>query len=530
MLPAPSAERSSPPPAVAPTARLGAHAWAVVAAAAAFFAITCWWLSEDRSVPIFDAGYHLLTAVEFHNMLQAGNLLGPIDHENVYPPLAQLVGALAMFIGGVSVAAPIVGENVVFLSLLALGVYQTARLLYGPTEGMLAVVFALAAPLTISLFHVFMLDTALTALVAVSIWLILASEDFARVGTSALAGLAVGAGMNVKVQLALYVAGVVVTALAHGGWRNRRGFLTFALVALAVGLPWYVVHLGELGELASLAGSGPGVPASDLPPLLSIHNLLWYFWSVLNVQLLVPLFLLALVGVAWATVALARARAAHAARLEFLAGGAGAWVLLTFATPVHDPRYSLPLLAYIAVIATAWIPRAPRPARVAAGALLACAVCASVLGLDLGVGREVELTLGSDHFVLYTTNGFLASAPERDGDVPALLSALRREGVHTVAWGLRQSEGPDFSYQGVDALVMVAGLTPYLTEGGEYLSHSPGVATLLHEPVSANAQIPCTRLSDGTGVWVVRFDRARHALAMYCPTHKPRFYGSVAVS
>lgn len=111
-------------------------------------------------------------------MLQSGDLLGPFDNVLQYPPLALLVGALAMFVGGVNVASPIIAENVVFVSLLTLGCYQTGRLLFGARAGLLAVIFVLGSPLLIAQFHVFMLDAPETALVAVSMWLILASEDF----------------------------------------------------------------------------------------------------------------------------------------------------------------------------------------------------------------------------------------------------------------------------------------------------------------------------------------------------------------
>jgi hypothetical protein len=511
-------------------ARVSVYAWGAIAVTVAFTAITCWWLTLDRSVPIYDAGYHLLTVVEYHNMLEAGNLLGPITHTTVYPPLGYFVGVLAMFVGGVNVASPIIGENVVFASLLALGCYQTGRLLYGSLAGMLAVVFALGAPLLISLFHVFMLDPQLAALVAVAVWLILASEDFARTRTAALAGLAVGLGMNIKVQCPLYVAGLVLVVLLHGGWRNRRGLLAFAIVALVVGLPWYAVHVDELGLLSELSRTGPGVPAGDIPRVLSIHNLLWYLWSILNFELLAPLFVLVIGGGAWMTLDVVRERGARPARLELLLGVVVTWVILTFATRVHDTRYSLPLLAYLAVIGTAWITCMSRPARLAASALLVLGVCAGVLGIDFGVGREVKLAIAPDHVVLYTPNGFLVSAPRRDGDVPGLLQALRREGVRTLSFGVQETARPDLSYQGVDALAQIAGLTPSLTGGGNSYSRSASVATLLHEPVSTKATAPCTRLSDGTGVWVVRFDPASHALALYCPTRKPKFYSSVGVS
>ena len=62
-------------------ARWSAYAWGAIGAVAVFIAITCWWLTQDRSIPIYDAGDHLETALRYHNMLAAGNLLGPFTSD-----------------------------------------------------------------------------------------------------------------------------------------------------------------------------------------------------------------------------------------------------------------------------------------------------------------------------------------------------------------------------------------------------------------------------------------------------------------
>jgi hypothetical protein len=128
-----------------------------------------------------------------------------------------------------------------------------------------------------------------------------------------------------------------------------------------------------------------------------------------------------------------------------------------------------------------------------------------------------------DRIIIFATNGFLASAPHRDGNVPGLLDALHREGVRTVAWGAEQSELPDFSSAGLLPLAEIAELTPVLTRSPEY-SRSASVVTLIHEPVSSHTPATCVRLSDGTGVWIVRYDTEVSKLALYCPTRRPQFY------
>jgi hypothetical protein len=517
--------------------RWSAYAWGSIAAAAAFIAITCWWLTQDRSIPIYDAGDQLETALLYHGMLQAGHLFEPFTYDNIYPILGHMVGAVALLIGGVNVAAPIVGENVVFVSLLALGCYQAGKLLFGRLAGMLAVVFVLGSPLLISMFHVFLLDAPLTAMVAVAVWLILASEDFSRVGVAGAAGLAVGLGVNIKVQFALFLVGLVLVVVLHGGWRNWRGLLLFAVVALVVGLPWYVEHASELKEMFELASSGPGTPVGNIPTTLSLDNLLWYFWSVLNSQLLAPLFVLAVTGIIWLLVAVVHERGRHAARLEFLVGGFAAWFVITFVTPHHDIRYGLPLVGLLAVVGTGWIACVSLRVRRVAIAVLVLGVAANTLGIDFGVGGEAKVALAQplpgteqapDRVVFFSTNGFLVAAPSRDGDVPGLLGALRREGVRGVTWSAAQSELPDFSSAGLVPLAQIARLSTTVTEKPEF-SHTASVATLLHEAVSARNAPPCTRLSDGTGVWVVRYDATAGSLAFYCPTRSPRYYDAGAI-
>jgi len=488
-------------------------------------------LTQDRSIPIYDVGFQLSMVRDYHNMIAAGNLLGPLNHVGVYPIFGGIVGAVSMLVGGVDVASPTIGENVVFVPLLALGCYQTGKLLFAPLAGMLAVVFALGSPLLMSLFHVDLLDAPLTAMVAVAVWLVLASEDFKRVAVAAAAGLAVGLGMNIKIQFALFLAGLVIIVIAHGGWQNRRGLAAFCAVAVVVATPWYIIHISQLPMMFELASSGPGTPPGNIPPTLSIDNFSWYFWNILNSQLLAPLFLFVLAGTTWMLWGTIRGRGRQPARLEFLGGGFAAWLAITL-TPHHDIRYGLPLLAFLAVVGTGWITALPRTASLAASCALVLAVTAATLGIDFGVGQEATLALINrppsteqhpDKIIFYSTSGFLASAPRRDGDVPGLLQELHREGLQTVAWSIAQTSAPDFSWEGLKPLALMSGMTPVLTRRLEFSSRS-SVATLVHTPVRARAQPTCTRLSDGTGVWVVRYDPSARELALFCPTHRPRFY------
>lgn len=534
------------------------YGWGAIAATVAFVAMTAWWLTQDHSIPIYDAGNHLGVAFDFHEMLAAGNWLGPFEYVSVYPPLAHVVAAIGVWIGGVNTTAPIIADNIVFGSLLALGCYRCGRLLFGPAAGMLAVLVALGSPLLIELLHVFMLDPAMTALVSVTLWLLLASEDFRRADVSALAGLAAGAGMLVKVQFALYVVALVLLMLVLGGWRNVRGLAAFAIVGIVIGAPWYLDHLSLINSMLEVAAAHPTnlsvavpPPPGNIPPTLSVKNLLWYFWSVLNLQLLLPLFIVAVGGVLWMVVTLVRRprdappqeRRLRHLRLEFLLAGFLTWLIITI-TPHHDVRYGLPLLAYVAVVATGWIVFLPRAPRIAAVALVALGVTFNTLGITFGVGHEKTIALASsppstqqfpDRIIVYPTTGFLSAGPMRDGDLPDLLKDLRRSGVRTVTWSLEQSRLANFSFEGLLVLARVAGLRPAIAERVEF-SRSPEVATLIHLPIGPNSPPTCARVKNVwevfvnryepgvTGVWIARFDPAARKMALYCPTRRPQYY------
>ncbi len=511
--------------------RWSGSAWGAIGITAAFIGITCWWLTQDRSIPIFDAGYHLGTAIYFHKQLQLGHLLEPFNNTSQYPPLAHVIGALAMFIGGVNVATPIIAENLLFVSLLTLGCYKTGRLLFGSRAGLLVVIFVLGSPLLIAQFHVFMLDAPETALVAVSIWLLLASENFARVDMAGFAGLAVGAGLLIKVQYPFFLAGIVIVALARGGWRHWRGLAVFAAVALIVGASWYIDHLSTFGAIARLAGTESGAAVGNQPPTLSLANLLWYFWSTLNSQLFALLFLLTLGGTIWTVLAVVRREEVKGPRLEFLAGGFVAWLAITL-TPHHDIRYDMPLMPYLAVIGTGWIVHLPRTPRLAAAVVLVLAVFANTLSTTFGIGGQVEAKLVSsppnteafpDRIVLYSPHGFLVAGPQRDGDVPGLFKALRSNGVKVVAFGTSEIASADFSSEGLFPLATIASLSTSIEP--ELVSSSPAVVAVIHEPVLPSLPPACTMLSDGTGVWVLRIDPVSRQVGYYCPLRRPQYYG-----
>jgi 4-amino-4-deoxy-L-arabinose transferase-like glycosyltransferase len=497
--------------------RLSWEAWTAIGLTALFIAITCWWLATDNGMPYGDAAEHLYNAFLFHDQLASGDVTGPFAYRSVYPPLTSFVGGLAIFFGGRNPATPVVAQNLIYASLLAFGCYRVAQLSYGALAGLLAVVFALGSPLIAEQFHVFMLDPPQAALVAIAIWLILVSDRFRRVDVAAAAGLVTGLGIVTKQTFPLYLAGLVaVVLLRGGGWRNVRGIAAFAGVALLAAAPWFLAHAGELADIADNATANGTVPPLARPSVASLENVEWYGWALANATLFLPLLLFAAVGVVWAVVDVVRRDRPFGWTPELLGGLAVAWIAITV-MPHHDLRYTIPLIVYLAVLGTAWIPRLPSTWRSVAVGGLAAAAIAATLGATFGVGPKRTEPLPAVQeapdgvgvpplhtLTLQAGSNYMVSGPRSGDDVLPLLKALHANGATEVLWIPAQAPpwSRDFNIRGLLAYARIARL--HVHSGSIDLNQLDARQALLlrGRGRQLNGAPPCARLADGTGVWI----------------------------
>ena len=505
-------------------------AWWAIGAAAAFVLLTLWWLTQDRAVPSGDAAEELWAAFRFRDYMLHGDVGAIFDYPAYYPPYGLVLGGLVSIAGGIGRNAVVLGVNLVCVPLLALSCYRIGRLAAGPRAGALAVVFALGSPLLIEQFHVFIIDAPEATVAAVSVWLVLASERFSRVGVAALAGLAIGIGTGTKEQFPLYVAGLLAVVLVRGGWRNVRGLAAFAAVALLVGVPWYVHNADRLGRIYSASQTGEGllfpVPPLARPALLSVANAEWYGWATLNGLLFAPLAAIAAIGGATALWRLRRPRERAGVVPELLGGLVGSGLLLTLLTH-KDMRYSLPTIVYLAVLGTAWIARLERRPRAIATAALVAAVTATTLGMTFGVGGAVPArppgNLGAalgvgvpprNRVVVYANHDYLVAGPRRAADMLGFMRGLHRIGVRRIYWdpALSGPEHEDFNGAGLSVLGRIAGLAVAdVIAPGVVL---PRYAMLIYQPAPRGSGA-CVRFEDGMGVWAL-IGRGTGAVP-YCP-------------
>jgi 4-amino-4-deoxy-L-arabinose transferase-like glycosyltransferase len=514
--------------------------WLLACSIAGFFAITVWWLTQDDRVQDWDNGLHTVDAFLIHKELAAGHLTTWFTEFNMYPPFGHLVGALGTFAAGFSPATVILTSNLVFVPLLAVSCFGVGRLVYeSELAGLLAALFALGTPMIVSEFHEFLLDPQQAAMVAVSVWAILACRRFERLGVAALAGVLSGLAMLTKQTSIVFLAGPLAIVVARGGWRNWRGMLAFAAGLAIVAGPWYVYHRHELNALVSVhdgeASGTAGEAGGILPPRFSHKSFSWYFWNTLNIQLLVPLSLAVLVGVILAIRDCFRDRTRQNLRFELLAGLFVSWLGMTLITH-KDPRYTLPALVFMAVLGSGWIATAMRGRKLLTGALVAV-VAINLLGVSTGFGKTLRLTfpgapkgstLAERSITFYSPTGWLRGGPEHDGDIIGLMRGLKRIGVRTVTFDAASSDDINFNTSGLQVLAIEAGVEPTWVYNPAGLG--PHDAFLLRHFPQTDDPPPCQRLNDGSGVYVVLGNPIK-PFATYtfvCPGRKPLFYKRAA--
>ena len=505
----------------------------------AFIAVTIWWLTQDNRVQDWDNGLHTIDAFTIRDEIAAGHLTTPFTEFKTYPPLGHIVGALGALLGGKSPASVILASNVVFVPLLAAGCFGVGRLAYrSERAGLLAALFALGTPMIVSEMHEFLLDPQQAAMVAVSVWAILASDRLRRPWIALLAGVLTGLAMLTKETSVVFVAGLLAVVVVRGGWRNWRGAFAFAFALFVVAGLWYLHHRSQLsGLVGGATGGGQSEAAANTagsvtPERFSRKNFGWYFWSTLNIQLLAPLTLAVLVGAALALRSCVRRFTPENLLPELLGGAFVSWLGVTLIT-LKDPRYSLPALVYMAVLGTGWIATANRwrtPLTVA----LTAVVVVNFVGISTGFGNTVRFELpgapknnsllAERHITLYSPDGWLRGGPEHDGNILALMRGLKRVGVRTITFDAGSTNYIDFNTTGLQVLAIEAGLpvTAVYNPGGL----GPHDAFMLRHILQPGDPPPCQRLNDGTGVYVV-LGYAYIPFPNYtfiCPGHHPLFY------
>lgn len=192
-------------------------------AAAATFSWHLSWLQVDESVPLGDAGGHLVNVIR-----QVAWLGGDALPVNAFPPAYYTLAAAAVDRFGPDLHV-VGGTTAAFAALLAFVVsWLGART--SAAAGVLAPLLVLASPMVAATSRQVLLDLPMTAMI-VLIWALAhASEGFRRPVPTVLVGVALAAGALVKYTLFPWVLPALVIAGAQLVVRAPLAVLPLGLV------------------------------------------------------------------------------------------------------------------------------------------------------------------------------------------------------------------------------------------------------------------------------------------------------------
>jgi len=345
------------------------------------------WVSMDKQPPSWDPAHYLDLTLGHERAWQSRGLSGffsdVITSDPVRAPLlTMLTTPIFLLVGPGPDRGTIL--NLLLWPVLLAAVYLLGRRLFSARTGLLAAFLTATTPIVFGLAHEFFIEFLLTALVTVTVLLLLKTDGFTRRGASVALGVVVGLGMLTKVTFPLYVAGPclvlgiaalspVVRARRNGGpiaGRLARIAVNICIIgAFAVAIPffWYLHDLKPSWEYAKWASNGAGSlpygPAQPYKP----DEIAKFTLTIINVDIswlyvVVPLIGLALVLVAWwRGWAGALVWRTTTVKVLVLAG----WFAIPFwyvtLSHNHDPRFLAPAMPAFALLMAGVLARVPKP-------------------------------------------------------------------------------------------------------------------------------------------------------------------------
>ncbi|MBN1869561.1 MAG: glycosyltransferase family 39 protein [Candidatus Omnitrophica bacterium] len=256
------------------------------------------WLKNDDRPLQFDFGIYFDRSIDLFKSVKMGPkvfiqaLLGQGPYLNVYFHPSRIIVPLVslpayLFFGlheDVAVMA-----LVVFFAILALSVYGISKRIIGPGAGVLAVFIVGTMPGIFWLSRHYSSEFVTTAIMALSVYLLIKSDYFSHKGYSALLGISAGLGLLTKGIYFVFILGPLLSAfvtvlVVKENIRPRMFNMIFsASLCVLVASFWYVPYFNTITtRILNVPFSDEVRKLYNMPEILSVQNILFYPVAVIN--------------------------------------------------------------------------------------------------------------------------------------------------------------------------------------------------------------------------------------------------------
>ena len=315
------------------------------------------WRSIELRPPHWDMGRHLYNSVIYLNHFKAGELSQLAADYRYYPPFIYWIAIPYYLAFGLSVKTAILSNSFLIL-VLGFSVYGLGSRLWGRRVGLLSAVLILCSPMLVTQFKEFQLDAPATAMVALSMYLIVRTEEFKNRDWSLALGIVLGLTMLTKWTLGFILILPISYAVLRGlmdAWKTKNlqpifNMLIAFLSAYFIASFWYLQNFGQIRYDLITNGSTAGANEGD-PVVGTYASNVWYSLNLANSQLYLVPFALFLTGLVFMFKNLRKYFTRNIYPILLIIG------TLFFFTMLRnkDARYTLPMLVGVVIIATYWV-------------------------------------------------------------------------------------------------------------------------------------------------------------------------------
>jgi hypothetical protein len=428
-------------------------------------ALNLLWVSLDSRPPQWDMARHLGDSLYYQTTFSLSNPLHPLEAYTWYPPFVYWVTDLFYAILGTATWVAIL-SNAVFIAVLAFATYGIGKTLWNRRVGLLSALFVLTTPMVINHFKWYMLDAPLAAMVALALYLLIRSENFARRNPTLLFGVVCGLGLLTKWTFPLFLAlpalVAALTAIKESVLRRSAqslvNLLLAGFLAAAVCGVWVIHNYAHLRRDLAFNSTQAGV-IQGAPVVGSLASLLWYFWTLVNAQLYAIPFLFLAVGIVF----LFKKDESASKNFYPVLTIVGTYIAFTLLRN-KAMRFTIPVLPAVAVVAVHWLEYLTLRVRRWVTAGIAVYGVATFLVISFGTSllpKEIAIRFGahsySSNLLTYTPDGnstyirgitFFAQHGEVVGP-PSSEKWYQQQVFEQIAG---EGEQPTFWYQGPDSI------------------------------------------------------------------------------
>ncbi|MEO8211221.1 MAG: glycosyltransferase family 39 protein, partial [bacterium] len=224
------------------------------------------WYNAGHKPLHWDSSIHLSLSIDAYktfvdNITNSSIINKMLGVSWYYPPLVYYTSIPFYYALGIEEFTGFIEINA-FLILLVVAVYLIGRQLYNKPAGLFGAFCMSMYPIVIEYTRDYMLDLPLASLVALSVFLLIKTENFNNFFYCILAGIALGCGMLIKWSFIFFLITPLIFFLIEGVKIKSQRLKVFSkfvftiAICFIICMPWYLKNLimifstrsGELGR------------------------------------------------------------------------------------------------------------------------------------------------------------------------------------------------------------------------------------------------------------------------------------------